>query len=515
MSYDNNYMNNFFDSSTSTSSSSESLPNSPLQTNSLFGDQRNNVQNQRNLSIIFSNSNNRGRFRNERSVRLGRNNLTQENSEENFSTPYTSDNEASEPRNPPRVNSNMSDPDYEITMPMLEQQASEEDSFLNLQTHFQELEQMRFRMLDHRSSSDEDQSIFSIERHSGLDQQISGQSSQSPKYEERPIRETKELFDGKGVKIYSRPSTLYHTQLRDLLRNSAVNPDLLYIPHNFGLCVYSQQSKDVRMYINCQYRITSLDCRDEMYAFGGYNSELVVCFSDNDRSETLPIGSLIINCVEILPNKRNIVLSNNDQNLYFLTIRENGTLPIEQKINLKMPINCSSLRPDSNGSVFALVGDKKMAKIIDIRANNKVTHILYGANDLSMHCDWDPNGLHLALASQEGAALVYDIRKPNQILAKIMSSQSHYQCNPVRNVKFSKEGRYLLVQEQKNVVKVVDAINYSEFQKVDIHQNGDLNIVGSCFSNDSNYFYIASLNYISKYQINLQNRFFLHSGEFK
>ncbi|KAJ6226590.1 wd repeat protein [Anaeramoeba flamelloides] len=515
MSYDNNYMNNFFDSSTSTSSSSESLPNSPLQTNSLFGDQRNSVQNQGNLSIIFSNSNNRGRFRNERAVGLGGNSLTQENSEENFSTPNISDNEANEPRSPPRVNSNMSDPDYEIITPMLEQQASEEDNFLNLQTQFQELEQMRFRMLDYGTSSDEDQSLFSIERDSGFDQQASVESRQSARDEERPIRETNELFDVKSTKIYSRPSTLYHTQLRDLLRNSAVNPDLLYIPHNFGLCVYSQQSKDVRFYINCQYRITSLDCRDQMYAFGGYNSELVVCFSNSDRSETLSIGSLIINCVEILPNKRSIVISNNDKNLYFLRIRENGTFPIEQTFNLKMPINCSSLRPDSNYSVFALVGDQKMAKIIDIRTNNKVIQTLYGANDISIHCDWDPNGLHLALASQEGAALIYDIRKPNQILAKIMSSQSHYQCSPVRNVKFSKEGRLLLIQEQKNVVKVVDAINYSEFQKVDIHQNGDLNIVGSCFSNDSNYFYIASLNYISKYQINLQNRFFLHSGEFK
>ncbi|KAJ3438599.1 wd repeat protein [Anaeramoeba flamelloides] len=524
----NNDLESFFIPSSSTNSQNEGIQNPLLQLRSLLNGLGSNLQNEENVSIIFPNS---IPFRRVLSQR--RRIPLRENSEDSFSALINSDSEVRETRMPLMgetfLNSILSDSDNEITTPILAQQTiqeleemrtgnrgvgSSEEGGGEGEGEGMEEEQEQEQEQEEEEEEGEEWTFFSRGRNSGSDQQIFGQNDFSSN-SEWPLRQTNELFDKSNVKMYLRPSTLYHTQLRDLLRNPSTNPDLLCIPHNFGLCVYSQQRKDVQSYIDCQYRITALDCHESMYALGGYNSELIICFSDNDRSETLSIGSLIINCVEILPNKTSIVISNNDKHLYFLRIRENGTFPIEQKINFKTPINCSSLRPDSDDSVFALVGDQKMAKIIDIRAKNKTIKTLYGANDISIHCDWDPNGLNLALASQEGAALIYDIRKPNQMLAKIMSSQSHYQCNPVRNVQYSKEGRLLLVQEQKNVVKVVDARNYSEFQQVDIHQSGDLNIVGSCFSNDSNYFYIASLNYISKYKINLQNRFYLNSGEFK
>ncbi|KAJ3446814.1 wd repeat protein [Anaeramoeba flamelloides] len=501
----NNDLESLFNPSSSTNSPNEGIQNPLSQIRSIINGLGNNLQNEESVSIIFPNS-----IPYSRVLRLRRNNSLRENSEDSFSTLIDSDSETHETRTPlmgeTLLNSILSDSDNEITTPSLAQPS------------VQELERMRLSNWEERISEERDGEgewpFYSRGTTSGSDQQIFEQNN-SNSNSEWSLRETNELFGKSNGKIYSRPSTLYNTQLRDLLRNPSTNPDLLCIPHNFGLCVYSQQRKEIQSYINCQYRITALDCREAMYALGGYNSELIICFSDNDRSETLTIGNLITNCVEILPNKRDIVVSNNDKHLYFLRIRENGTFPIEQQISFEAPVHCSSLRPDSNDSVFALVGNHKMAKIIDIRANKKTIKTLYGANDISIHCDWDPNGLNLALASQEGAALIYDIRKPNEILAKIVSSQSHYQCNPVRNVKYSKEGRLLLVQEQKNVVKVVDARNYSEFQQVDIHQSGDLNIVGSCFSNDSNHFYISSLNYISKYEINLQNRFYLNSGEFK
>ncbi|KAJ6233333.1 wd repeat protein [Anaeramoeba flamelloides] len=320
---------------------------------------------------------------------------------------------------------------------------------------------------------------------------------------------------------FNQKITIEHLQLRDLL--SCPSPfqstikgssSPLYFPFNQSLYSLDQRTLECKRIQNCNFRITTMFVKNNLICAGSSNGNLMV--KDLQREKFIinrTFGADVINSVTItndlpLPNQNihpTLILSSNDSMVRIVQVG-NTRLSLQKKIRFRQPINHTSVSP--NGNVLLAVGDTKNAVLLDPRNGYKMISRINAMKDSSFSTHWNPlTSCQFAIGSQEGAALIFDIRKLNNTLAKVQSTQIAKKDRAIRNVKFSSDHELLLIAEHKNRVNILDARNYRDMQTIQLDPNdGDTHISGACFGPNSEFVYISTKQKIIKIPLDVRKR---------
>ncbi|KAJ6240792.1 wd repeat protein [Anaeramoeba flamelloides] len=329
---------------------------------------------------------------------------------------------------------------------------------------------------------------------------------------------------------FNQKTTIAHRQLRDLLScpkpfqstiESSSSP--LYFPFNESIYSLDQRTLDCKSIKNCEFGITTVSVMKNLICAGSADGNVMI--KDLQRENFLikkAFGAGIINSVTItndLPlsdysTHPTLIVSSNDKMVRIVKVR-NARLSVVKKIRFPKPINHSSVSP--NGNIFLAVGDTKEAILCDPRNGYKLISRIKAMKDSSFATDWNPlTSTQFAIGSQEGAALIFDIRKLNNALAKIKSTQNAKKERAIRNVKFSSNHGLLLIAEHRNRVNLLDTRNYRDIQTIQLDPNdGDLNISGACFGPNSEFVYISTTQKIIKIPLDVRKRRLFSCGSFK
>jgi len=137
-------------------------------------------------------------------------------------------------------------------------------------------------------------------------------------------------------------------------------------------------------------------------------------------------------------------------------------------------------------SLIAGALDDEDVYIQDYRTG-KTTHKLTGHKDYTFGLAWHPNNRNiLATGNQDGAAMIWDIRKGTEV------TPLHVLCGfmgTVLNLAFSENGEFMAFSESGDFVSIYDTRSFDERQVID----GFGEISGICFTREPNplYFYIG------------------------
>ncbi|KAG7835930.1 hypothetical protein KL942_000092 [Ogataea angusta] len=282
-----------------------------------------------------------------------------------------------------------------------------------------------------------------------------------------------------------------HWQLKDLVC-AASNSNSVYFPSGNNLMSLDLSRKGnggctATKCLKCVTKFeTSPRClkeKDDLIAVGGVVSAtpqgvtLGSCrglfglyTKVNDSVINKNVGTLINNCVslyKISNSAYKTILCNNDHNMYLLDVTNYGLAQSQMNINVGVPLNHSSISPDSksmiavgdSSKVFVLHSDENMA---DIKGQQSIsTNYLCGIST-----DWSSSGMQFSVCFQDGANLVYDIRRQDHALHEIHSTRLDA-SGDFRVCKFSGGTEDLLfISEHQGRVHVVDTRDYSKHQVI-------------------------------------------------
>ncbi|KAH3664087.1 hypothetical protein OGAPHI_004801 [Ogataea philodendri] len=288
--------------------------------------------------------------------------------------------------------------------------------------------------------------------------------------------------------------TMSHWQLKDLVCSSSTSHSV-YFPSASNLMSLDlrhkkdrkdsspSSSKSLKLVAKFETSPRSLKELDDVIAVSGVVSAtpqgvtLGCCrglfglyTKHNESVINQNVGSLINNSVSLYKTSNSLyrsILCNNDQNMYFLDITNNGLTPTRSSINIGIPLNHSSIAPD-NKSIIA-VGDSSKIYVLhpeenmsNVQANRSVsTSYLCGIST-----DWSSSGMQFSVCFQDGANLIYDVRKQDHALHEIHSTRLDA-SGDFRVCKFSGGTEDLLfISEHQGRVHVVDTRDYTKHQVI-------------------------------------------------
>ncbi|KAJ3435004.1 wd repeat protein [Anaeramoeba flamelloides] len=329
---------------------------------------------------------------------------------------------------------------------------------------------------------------------------------------------------------FNQKITIEHRQLRDLLscpspfqRTIEGSSSPLYFPFNQSLYSLDQRTLKCKRIQNCNFRVTTMYVKNNLVCAGSSNGNLMI--KDLQRENFLihkTFCAEIINSVVItndLPLASQsihptLILCSNDKMVRIVKVG-NTRLSLQKKIHFPHPINHTSVSP--NGNVLLAVGDSKNAILLDPRNGYKLISRINAMKDSCFSTHWNPlTSNQFAIGSQEGAALIFDIRKLNNALAKVQSTQIAKKDRAIRNVKFSSDHELLLIAEHRNRVNILDTRNYRDIQTIELDPNdGDTNISGACFGPNSEFVYISTTQKIIKIPLDVRKRRLFTCGNLK
>lgn len=168
-------------------------------------------------------------------------------------------------------------------------------------------------------------------------------------------------------------------------------------------------------------------------------------------------------------------MCNNDKSIRMFSLPSMDTI---LTLTFQEPVNYAATTQDAE--FLASVGDTDAASIHQATEDGyRSLARLWGYSDVGMCCAWDPQGVRLAAASQDGSVCVWD-RRSCKVIGRFKASMS---C---RNVKFSPSPMDLLAfTEDCGACHLVDTRNMTQRQTLRISDNTELhNISGTCFSPD-------------------------------
>ncbi|KAJ3435083.1 wd repeat protein [Anaeramoeba flamelloides] len=340
------------------------------------------------------------------------------------------------------------------------------------------------------------------------------------------LLKTKDFISLNNIVRYQQKTTFTSKKCRDFLRNPMSNPNLLFFTQNRKIKVYNQSQQESQDFLECLMPITAFDVKENVCVVGGVNSSISVqSLTSQERHSQRYREVGIITGVEIVSKQSgtSTTVNNGDTkaflgntlgNLDQLNI-SNERIHMQKRIKFVTRINAFKVKPDTRGSVISVLGNNHLIYLVDNRAQDLQVEKIVNKHSSCFAIDWSPNGCHFAIASQLGHAAIFDIRNTKKVLTQIKSNQSNNLLRPVKNVKYSHEGKLLVLTEDRNMATVIDAREYLEYQEVKISNSNISQISGVCFSPDSEFLYISRKSEILKFKVELRNRFFLSSGEFK
>ncbi|KAG1660732.1 hypothetical protein FOA52_003041 [Chlamydomonas sp. UWO 241] len=165
-----------------------------------------------------------------------------------------------------------------------------------------------------------------------------------------------------------------------------------------------------------------------------------------------------------------------------------ATFQLTSSVTFPWAVNYAVVRPGS--AVAAVVGDNETTVLTDLRTGGQVA-ALTCHRDYSFACAWHPGGNLLATGNQDTSAAVWDVRRGDRPLARLVGHMG-----AIRSVRFSPDGRFLAIAEPADFVHVYDVRSgFAVEQEIDLFGE----IAGISFTPHSDAFFVgvADLTYSS------------------
>ncbi|ORX94122.1 WD40 repeat-like protein [Basidiobolus meristosporus CBS 931.73] len=261
--------------------------------------------------------------------------------------------------------------------------------------------------------------------------------------------------------------SITHFQLRNLLWATSKN-DVYYTSHSgiehwSPICRTSQSVLDFKEH-SCatHFRASSLICREDIILVGGFNGE-ILC--KNISSGAFHSGVVtknpngITNHLDISQSRSGAlqtIISSNDRCVRIMDLE---TSQITNTFEFEWPINCTAASPD--GRLLSVVGDHTDCSVVNAETGD-VIHTLSGHVDYSFATAWSPDSRVLATGNQDMTARLYDTRYFSKSFAVLET-----QMAAVRSLRFSPDGRFLVIAEPADFIHILDAHSLDRSQVID------------------------------------------------
>ncbi|KAK9768469.1 hypothetical protein K7432_000880 [Basidiobolus ranarum] len=262
--------------------------------------------------------------------------------------------------------------------------------------------------------------------------------------------------------------SITHFQLRNLLWATSKN-DVYYtseygIEHWSPICKNSQTVIDFKGHSDLiNFKASSLVCKENLILVGGFNGEILcknVNNEDGFRSGVVTQNlNGITNHLDISESRSGAlqaIISSNDCCVRMMDLE---TFQITNTFEFEWPVNCAVSSPDRR--LLSVVGDDTDCSILNAETG-EVIHTLSGHVDYSFATCWSPDSRTLATGNQDMTARLYDTR----YFAKSFSL-FQTQMAAVRSLRFSPDGRFLVVAEPADFIHILDAHSFDRSQVID------------------------------------------------
>ncbi|KAA8497586.1 hypothetical protein FVE85_5171 [Porphyridium purpureum] len=315
-------------------------------------------------------------------------------------------------------------------------------------------------------------------------------------------------------RLYAQRSSIQHWQLRDLLTVSPNTGHVYFVQDSTVRRLTPRApNRSSAVVENYSFLPTCMAIDGTVLAAGGQCSELkvtdvstgAVLFNEN-------VGGLVNNAVHISTHggETRLLVANNDETIKVYALREN-TLRLVETIQAGTPVNNACVSPD--GRWLCVTGDSFSADVYAVSAAGEyklVTNLPY-FSDSGMKISWSANSDKLAIASQEGCVMVFDVRTWRP-LATLYSKQGACRC-----VKWAPFGELDLLAFSEHVrhMNIVDTRgDFSAQQTISLTGSArETNISGFGFSPDARHLYVGSDAHIFEYQVDVRARLGFPCGE--
>eukprot|EP00834_Sanchytrium_tribonematis_P001868 NODE_49_length_31687_cov_0.791123.p10 type:complete len:334 gc:universal NODE_49_length_31687_cov_0.791123:21754-20753(-) len=283
-------------------------------------------------------------------------------------------------------------------------------------------------------------------------------------------------------------TTIQHWQLRDLIACPYDSSEIFHVYQNNVSTFNSKTNMILPIMKELTFSPTSMHVGHGYVAAGGQRSQLMVRQLATNWYAHTSVGGSINNSIAITNHPlhgHRLLICNNDESI------KAYTLPGLQRISsLQLPtaVNYVSVSPD--GTKMIATGDVNSVFLYHITNNGDyiLENTLSTSADAGFACSWNQSSERFAVASQDGAVSVFDIRNTGDKIAKLQTHQWPRAKGAARNVKFSPSGSIdlLMFSEHVSYVHLVDARTFNEKQVIRVAPDDhDLHISGICFSPDS------------------------------
>mmetsp|Transcript_5835 Transcript_5835/g.10323 ORF Transcript_5835/g.10323 Transcript_5835/m.10323 type:complete len:342 (+) Transcript_5835:2096-3121(+) len=307
-------------------------------------------------------------------------------------------------------------------------------------------------------------------------------------------------------------TTIQHWQLRDLVHTSSTSDDVFF-PQDSFIRNFNFKKKQSFVTRWNGFAPTCMTIGYGLLVTGGQRSQLSVsCLGTGNTLYNGSIGDMVNNGLDVTKTRSGkllLAVANNDENIRMVDIE---TMQIHSRIECTCPVNAVSISPDGKYLVAAF--DLPYVLLFSLSSQGHYTLIaeLHHIDDAGISCAWNTNSSQFAVASQDGSAVVYDIRalKPLVVLRGRQASSGG--AGAVRCVKFASKGALdlLAFTEHTNYIHVVDMrADFSRRQSERLQHTRaiqDVHISGFAFSNDGSSIYVGTEASIIRYSVDTVQR---------
>ena len=208
-------------------------------------------------------------------------------------------------------------------------------------------------------------------------------------------------------------------------------------------------------------QISTMIAKNDLVIAGGFYGEVVAKNLKNGviihNKRITYDDNAITNAIDVFDTT--VMTSNNDCH-----VRCFDTSTFERKscFSFDRPVNHATRQP--GGKLVVVAGDGNPIQVIDGDNGDRVAH-LHGHGHYSFATGWHPNGRVFATGSQDGTCRVWDVRNMSQSFSVLGAH-----IGPVRSLRFSSCGRFLVMAEPRDFVHIFD-VNRGEFdhcQEIDL-----------------------------------------------
>ncbi|XP_057499368.1 uncharacterized WD repeat-containing protein C2A9.03-like isoform X2 [Actinidia eriantha] len=313
--------------------------------------------------------------------------------------------------------------------------------------------------------------------------------------------------------------TILHFQLRNLVW--ATSKHDVYLMSNYSVMHWSSLSCNLSEVLNfsghiapnerhagsllegfTQTQISTLAVRDNFLVVGGIQGELSCKALDKPGvsfcTRTTYEDNAITNAIEIydsLSGGVHFIASNNDCGVREYDMERFQLL---SHFRFPWPVNHTSMSPDRK--LITIVGDHPDGLLVDSRNGNSVASVV-GHLDYSFASAWHPDGQTFATGNQDKTCRVWDLRNLSLPIAILKGNMG-----AVRSVRFSSDGKFLVVAEPADFVHVYSSeANYRKRQEIDFF--GEISGVSLSPDDESLYIGIWDRTYASLLQYNKRHTY--------